>query len=165
MAKPSRTPVAIGPYTKTFRRIFRPISSVVKQPDEMSEMGGKRTYGLDGIWLIARADMKRGNVLSWLFGEKLSGRELALNQAARPPRLLFHLMLAMRLLLVIMLFAFGFDVENRLPIVGPWLAAEWWHKTVVYGVLLFVPMGVDWIYMRRAKSRLPTGKRTLEWPQ
>ena len=109
--------------------------------------------------------MKRGNVLSWLFGEKLSGRELALNQAARPPRSITYLVLAMRLLAIGVMFASAFHVKDRLPIVGPWLSAEWWRGAAVVISLLLVPEAVDWFYRRRAKSRLADHEGTLDRPQ
>ena len=109
--------------------------------------------------------MKRGNVLSWLFGEKLTGRELALDQAARPPRSITYLLLAMRLLAIGVMFASAFHVKDRLPIVGPWLSAEWWRGIAVVVPLLLVAEAVAWFYRRRAKSRLADHERTSDWPQ
>lgn len=109
--------------------------------------------------------MQRGNMLSWLFGGKLSGRELALNQAARPPRSITYLLLAMRLLAIGVMLASAFHIQNRLPIVGSWLSAEWWRGIAVAVPLLLVPEAVTWFYRRRAKSRLADHERTSDWPQ
>lgn len=109
--------------------------------------------------------MQRGNMLSWLFGDKLSGRELALNQAARPPRSITYLLLAMRLLAIGVMLAYAFHVKDRLPIVGPWLSAEWWRGIAVVVPLLLVPEAVAQYYRRRAKSRIADHEGTSDWPQ
>lgn len=109
--------------------------------------------------------MQRGNMLRWLFGGKLSGRELELNQAARPPRSITYLLLAMRLLAIGMMLASAFHVKDQLPIVGPWLSAEWWRGIAVIVPMLLVPEAVAWVYRRRAKSRLADHERTSDWPQ
>ena len=113
----------------------------------------------------SEADMKRVNVMSWLFGDKLSGSELARNQAARPPRSITYLLLAMRLLAIGVMLASAFHVKDRLPIVGPWLSAEWWRGIAVVIPLLVVPEAVAWFYRRRVKSRPADREGTLDWPQ
>ncbi len=96
---------------------------------------------------------KRNAVMDWLFGAPVTGDELSAHLASRPPRWVHYARQSLLLLMLGLMTLGLFDLDHRLPLVGPWLAREWWGLTVIMLACLASVAALDWFHKRQSARR------------
>lgn len=97
--------------------------------------------------------VKRNAILDWLFGAPLTGDEPAAQQQSRPPRWIVHTRRSLLLLMVALMTLGLFDLDHRLPVIGPWLAREPWGLTLILAVCMLGVSASYWHHERRRVMR------------
>lgn len=109
------------------------------------------------------APTKRNASMDWLFGNRLTGDELAIHLAARPPRWVSNSRQALRLVILAVLSVSLFDREGRVPIIGPWIAQTLAEYLIAIGCMLLIAAS-EWFDERRVAA-IRKQRQTAGWPQ
>lgn len=96
---------------------------------------------------------KRNAAMDWLFGAPLTGDELSAHLASLPPRWVHYVQQSLLLLGVGLMTLGLFDIDHRLPLVGPWLKREWWGLTIIIAACFAAVSALDWHQKRRRDPR------------
>lgn len=92
---------------------------------------------------------KRNAIMDALFGERLTGDDLASHLAARPPRWARYTKMSLYLLVVVLMAASYLNVTDRLSGFGAWLVRE---RLLIASGCLAIIIALDWYYKRRAEA-------------
>ncbi len=94
----------------------------------------------------------REKILVAVFGERLTGAELLIHQAARPSKKIHYALQLIRSTLVVGFLAALLNIESKVPLIGSWLAQSPWGMYAIGGGCWAVLIFADWYYERRLKA-------------
>ncbi|MFA4899041.1 MAG: hypothetical protein WC563_05905 [Brevundimonas sp.] len=94
----------------------------------------------------------REKIMVAVFGERLTGDELLIHQAARPSKKVHYALQLIRLTLVVGFLAALLNIESKVPLIGPWLAQFSWGMYAIWGGCWAVLIFADSYYERRLKA-------------
>lgn len=94
----------------------------------------------------------REKFMEAVFGERLTGDELLVHQAAQPSKKVYYGLQLVRLILVTVLGASLINIESRLPLIGPWLSQSSWGMYAIVGSCWIILAFSEWHYDQRMKT-------------
>ena len=106
----------------------------------------------DRVAMSDRLLKTREKIMDAVFGERLTGSELLIHQAARPSKKVHYALQLVRLTLVAVFLASLLNIESRVPLIGPWMAQSSWGMYAIGGGCWAVLAFAEWHYERRLRA-------------